>query len=64
LFIQQTLLSIFSPNNDVRLSTIKESPVLAAGGFQNDFEQSGNPVPTMEEWTFAYGCFIVTADMR
>jgi hypothetical protein len=27
--------------------------VLAAGGFENDFERSGNPVPTMEEWTFA-----------
>jgi hypothetical protein len=42
-----------SPNNDVVLSTIKESPVLAAGDFENDFERSGNPVPTMEEWTFA-----------
>jgi hypothetical protein len=42
-----------SPNNDVPLSTIKESPVLAAGDFENEFERTGNPIPTMEEWTFA-----------
>jgi hypothetical protein len=42
-----------SPNNDVLLETIKGSPILAAGGFQNEFERSGNPIPTMEEWTFA-----------
>jgi hypothetical protein len=42
-----------SPNNDVRLATAQESPVLARGGFKNQFEETGNPVPTMEEWTFA-----------
>ncbi|KZT02258.1 Clavaminate synthase-like protein [Laetiporus sulphureus 93-53] len=48
------LLYFSRPNNDVVLSTIKESPVLQREGYtQNDFEKSGNPVPTMEEWTFA-----------
>ena len=38
-----------SPHNDVPLATIKESPVLVREGVtQNTFEQSGNPVPTME----------------
>lgn len=37
------------PHNDVRLETVKGSPVLERGGFtQNAFEKSGNPVPTME----------------
>lgn len=40
---------LFSPNNDVPLKTITESPVLREQGFtQNEFEKSGNPVPTME----------------
>lgn len=26
---------------------------MAASDFKNDFERSGNAVPTMEEWTFA-----------
>lgn len=39
----------FSPNNDVVLATIKDSPVLQREGYtQNEFEKSGNPVPTME----------------
>lgn len=38
-----------SPHNDVKLATIKESPVLQREGYtQNAFEASGNPVPTME----------------
>ena len=42
------------PHNDVTLATVKESPVLQREGYtQNAFEASGNPVPTMEEWTFA-----------
>ena len=37
------------PNNDVRLNTVAESPVLQREGYtQNDFEKSGNYVPTME----------------
>ncbi|CCM02775.1 uncharacterized protein FIBRA_04883 [Fibroporia radiculosa] len=48
------LLYFQRPNNHVRLSTVQDSPVLQREGFtQNDFERSGNPVPTMEEWTFA-----------
>ncbi|THU77004.1 Clavaminate synthase-like protein [Dendrothele bispora CBS 962.96] len=48
------LLYFSRPNNHVRLATVKESPVLQREGYtQNDFEASGNPVPTMEEWTFA-----------
>ncbi|EKM58679.1 uncharacterized protein PHACADRAFT_193797 [Phanerochaete carnosa HHB-10118-sp] len=48
------LLYFSRPHNDVKLATIKESPVLQrAGTTQNSFEESGNPVPTMEEWTFA-----------
>ncbi|KAI0649535.1 Clavaminate synthase-like protein [Trametes meyenii] len=47
------LLYFSRPHNDVKLATVK-SPVLEREGFtQNDFEKSGNPVPTMEEWTFA-----------
>ncbi|GJE89812.1 Clavaminate synthase-like protein [Phanerochaete sordida] len=48
------LLYFSRPHNDVKLATVKESPVLQrAGATQNSFEESGNPVPTMEEWTFA-----------
>ncbi|KAJ8496850.1 hypothetical protein ONZ51_g876 [Trametes cubensis] len=48
------LLYFSRPNNDVELKTIKESPVLREQGFvENEFEKSGNPVPTMETWTFA-----------
>jgi len=48
------LLYFSRPHNDVVLNTIKESPVLQREGYtQNDFEKSGNPVPTMEEFTFA-----------
>ena len=37
------------PRNDLNLFTIIESPVLLRNGFtQNQFETSGNPVPTME----------------
>ena len=37
------------PRNDLKLSTITESPVLLRNGFtQNQFEATGNPVPTME----------------
>ncbi|KAF9015818.1 Clavaminate synthase-like protein [Hymenopellis radicata] len=48
------LLYFSRPHNDVVLSTVKESPVLQREGYtQNEFEKSGNKVPTMEEWTFA-----------
>ncbi|KAI3615382.1 flavonol synthase [Moniliophthora roreri] len=48
------LLYFSRPHNDIRLETIKDSPVLQREGYtQNVFEASGNPVPTMEEWTFA-----------
>ncbi|THG99011.1 hypothetical protein EW026_g3259 [Hermanssonia centrifuga] len=48
------LLYFSRPNNDVVLSTVKESPALQREGFtQNNFEKDGNQVPTMEEWTFA-----------
>ncbi|KZP01311.1 Clavaminate synthase-like protein [Calocera viscosa TUFC12733] len=48
------LLYFSRPHNDVKLVTAKESPVLQRAGYtQNEFEASGNPVPTMEEWTFA-----------
>lgn len=41
--------SPYSPNNDVPLKTVKESPVLQREGFtENNFEAGGNPVPTME----------------
>ena len=44
---------IYSPNNDVPLATIKESPVLQREGVtQNNFEKSGNTVPTMEGKSF------------
>ncbi|CAL1717374.1 unnamed protein product [Somion occarium] len=48
------LLYFSRPNNDVPLATVKESPVLQREGYtQNNFEKTGNPVPTMEQWTFA-----------
>ncbi|KAI0077002.1 Clavaminate synthase-like protein [Panus rudis PR-1116 ss-1] len=48
------LLYFSRPNNDVTLATIKESPVLQREGYtKNQFEETGNHVPTMEEWTFA-----------
>ena len=37
------------PNNDVKLATVKESPVLQRLGFtQNEFEKNGHEVPSME----------------
>ena len=43
-----------SPHNDHLLKTVAESPVLQREGFtQNVFEKTGNPVPTVEQWTFA-----------
>ncbi|KAJ7581159.1 Clavaminate synthase-like protein [Mycena floridula] len=48
------LLYFSRPNNDVRLATIQDSPVLKREGYiQNEIEKSGNPIPTTEEWTFA-----------
>ncbi|KAF7292803.1 hypothetical protein MIND_01179200 [Mycena indigotica] len=48
------LLYFSRPHNHVRLSTIADSPVLKREGYvKNPFEASENPVPTMEEWTFA-----------
>jgi len=48
------LLYFSRPHNDLPLHTFSASPVLQReGSTQNDFERSGNPVPTMEEWTFA-----------
>ncbi|KAH9957689.1 Clavaminate synthase-like protein [Russula dissimulans] len=48
------LLYFSRPHNDVVLNTIADSPVLRREGFtQNVFEKSGNPVPTVEAWTFA-----------
>ena len=49
-----TMKLVHSPHNDVPLATVSESPVLQREGYtKNVFEESGNPVPTMEEWTFA-----------
>jgi isopenicillin N synthase-like dioxygenase len=48
------LLYFSRPHNDIPLATIQESPVLQREGYtQNEFESTNNPVPTMEEWTFA-----------
>ncbi|EJU03185.1 Clavaminate synthase-like protein [Dacryopinax primogenitus] len=48
------LLYFSRPHNDVTLATVVESPVLQREGYtKNEFEQTGNHVPTMEEWTFA-----------
>ncbi|TRM65261.1 hypothetical protein BD626DRAFT_488191, partial [Schizophyllum amplum] len=47
------LLYFSQPHNHIQLNTVTESPVLQREGYtQNEFEKSGNPVPTMEEWTF------------
>ena len=48
------------PHNDVKLATV-QSPVLQREGYtQNEFEKSGNPVPTMEgETCSVYLCFNV-----
>ena len=49
-----TMKFAHSPHNDVPLATVTASPVLQREGYtKNVFEESGNPVPTMEEWTFA-----------
>ena len=43
------ILITLRPNNDVRLATIKESPVLQREGFtENAFEKGEHHVPTME----------------
>ncbi|EJD54164.1 Clavaminate synthase-like protein [Auricularia subglabra TFB-10046 SS5] len=48
------LLYFSRPHNDVLLQTIKDSPVLQREGYTaNLFERSDNPVPTVEEFTFA-----------
>ncbi|KAJ7745128.1 Clavaminate synthase-like protein [Mycena metata] len=48
------LLYFSRPRNDIKLATIQDSPVLYREGYvRNPFEESGNPVPTMEEWVFA-----------
>ncbi|KAJ7640824.1 Clavaminate synthase-like protein [Mycena polygramma] len=48
------LLYFSRPHNDVKLATIKDSAVLQRAGYtENEFEATGNPVPTMEEWTIA-----------
>ncbi|KAJ7869131.1 Clavaminate synthase-like protein [Mycena olivaceomarginata] len=48
------LLYFSRPHNDIKLVTIQDSPVLKREGYtENEFEKSGNPVPTMEEFTFA-----------
>ncbi|KAK0216261.1 Clavaminate synthase-like protein [Armillaria fumosa] len=48
------LLYFSRPHNDVTLATVKNSDVLKhVEHSQNQFESSGNKVPTMEEWTFA-----------
>jgi len=48
------LLYFSRPHNDVPLTTVSSSPVLQREGYtQNSFQKSGNPVPTMEQWTFA-----------
>ncbi|KIY65621.1 Clavaminate synthase-like protein [Cylindrobasidium torrendii FP15055 ss-10] len=48
------LLYFSRPHNDLQLSTVKGSRVLEHEGFtKNNFEQAGEKVPTMEEFTFA-----------
>lgn len=48
------LLYFSRPHNDVALATVENSGVLkGVEHSQNQFESSGNKVPTMEEWTFA-----------
>ncbi|KAH9165038.1 Clavaminate synthase-like protein, partial [Lactarius sanguifluus] len=47
------LLYFSRPHNNVFLNTAKDSPMLQRKGFtQNEFKQTGNPVPTVEAWTF------------
>jgi hypothetical protein len=49
IYIGAASVGNYSPHNDVVLNTVKESPVLQREGFtQNEFERSGNPVPTVE----------------
>lgn len=39
----------FRPHNDVKLATLKESPLLQREGFtENQLEKEGKPVPTTE----------------
>ena len=54
-----TISNTYSPNNDVKLATVAASTVLQHEGYtQNEFEKSGNPVPTMEGKTCSmYLCF-------
>lgn len=41
-------MACYSPHNDVPLATVK-SPLLEREGYtQNEFEKTGNAVPTME----------------
>ncbi|KAJ7066217.1 Clavaminate synthase-like protein [Mycena amicta] len=48
------LLYFSRPHNHIKLATVRDSAVLRREGYlKNPFEASGNPVPTMEEWTFA-----------
>jgi isopenicillin N synthase-like dioxygenase len=43
------LLYFSRPHNDLKLATVTDSPVLRREGLtQNQFEVTGNPVPTME----------------
>jgi hypothetical protein len=43
------VLTACRPHNDVKLATITDSAVLQREGYtENEFETSGNPVPTME----------------
>ncbi len=51
------LLYFSRPHNDVVLATVNESPVLQREGYtENEFEKSGNKVPTMEGMFFL-GCY-------
>ena len=62
----------YSPHNDVVLNTVKESPVLQRESFtQNEFERSGNPVPTVEGEPTHYlalssttSLFLISMDVR
>ncbi|KAI0309609.1 Clavaminate synthase-like protein [Amylostereum chailletii] len=59
------LLYFSRPHNDVVLNTVRDSPVLQREGYtQNDFERSGNPVPTVEQFTFAKQKWQRTKDVR
>ena len=60
-----TITIACSPNNDVKLATVAESPVLQREGYtQNEFEKSGNPVPTMEGETCSIHFASTCADTR